>query len=131
MLLGLVSKNAILLIDYTETLRSRGMSSLGAVVLAARTRVRPIIMTTLTVVIAMLPVAFLSSAGSEYRSPMALVLVGGMTSSTLLTLFLIPALYVLLDSLRKRLRGGVDMPPRGYLAIDDVGQESVTLSEAH
>ena len=130
MLLGLVSKNAILLVDYTETLRSRGMSSLEAVVLAARTRVRPILMTTFTVVIAMLPVAFLSSAGSEYRSPMALVLVGGMTSSTLLTLFIIPVLYVLLDSLRKKIRGGVDIPTRGYLAIDDVGLEPTIVTGA-
>ena len=104
MLIGLVSKNAILLIDRTEHLRRQGLSRTEAVVEAARARLRPILMTTLTVVIAMLPIALISSAGSEDRTPMALVLVGGMTSSTLLTLVVVPTLYTYLDALRQRLR---------------------------
>jgi len=104
MLIGLVSKNAILLVDYTETLRGRGYSRLEAVVEAACTRLRPILMTTATVVIAMLPMALTTAPGSEYRAPMALVLVGGMTSSTLLTLLFVPTLYTYLDAARERIR---------------------------
>ena len=108
MLIGLVSKNAILLVDRAEALRKQGYERAEAVVQAARTRLRPILMTTLTVVIAMLPIALISSAGSEDRTPMALVLVGGMTSSTLLTLVVVPTLYTYLDALRHRLRRGHD-----------------------
>ena len=105
MLVGLVSKNAILLVDYTETRRARGESRTTAVVEAAGTRIRPILMTSLVVVIAMLPIALISAPGSEYRAPMALVLVGGLSTSTLLTLFFVPALYTYLDAGRERIRG--------------------------
>jgi HAE1 family hydrophobic/amphiphilic exporter-1 len=104
MLIGLVSKNAILLVDYTETLRRQGIERSPALVTAARTRARPIMMTTLTVVVAMAPIAFWPSPGSESRAPMALVIIGGMTSSTLLTLVFVPTLYSYLDSLRDRVR---------------------------
>jgi len=110
MLIGLVSKNAILLVDRAEQLRRRGFTAREAAVEAGRTRLRPIVMTTLTVVIAMLPIAVLNSAGSEDRTPMALVLVGGMTSSTLLTLLVVPTLYTYLDALRRRLRPRVKLP---------------------
>jgi hypothetical protein len=103
MLIGLVSKNAILLVDRAEHLRREGLSAKEAVVTAARHRLRPILMTTITVVIAMLPIALVSSAGSEDRTPMALVLVGGMTSSTLLTLVVVPTLYTYLDAIRRHL----------------------------
>ena len=102
MLVGLVSKNAILLVDYTETLRKRGMERHQAIIEGARTRMRPVIMTTVTLVIAMLPIAFLAAPGSEYRSPMALVLIGGMSVSTLLTLIVVPTLYIYLDNVRQR-----------------------------
>ena len=106
MLIGLLSKNAILLVDRAEHLRREGLSAKEAVVTAARHRLRPILMTTITVVVAMLPIALISSAGSEDRTPMALVLVGGMTSSTLLTLVVVPTLYTYLDAFRRHL------PPR-------------------
>ena len=108
MLVGLVSKNAILLVDYTETLRKRGVERHQAIIDGARTRMRPVLMTTVTLVIAMLPIAFLAAPGSEYRSPMALVLIGGMSTSTLLTLIVVPTLYIYLDNVRLswlRLRG--------------------------
>ena len=104
MLIGLVSKNAILLVDHAERLRRSGVPRTQAVVEAGRIRLRPIIMTTLTVVIAMLPIALIDSAGSEDRAPMAFVLIGGMTGSTLLTLLVVPTLYTYLDALRERLR---------------------------
>ncbi|MHB8293394.1 MAG: efflux RND transporter permease subunit [Acidimicrobiales bacterium] len=101
-LMGLVSKNAILLVDYTETLRGRGRSRVEALVEAGSARLRPILMTTVTVVVASMPIAFSATSGSEYRSPMALVLIGGLSSSTLFTLFFVPTLYTYLDSVRQR-----------------------------
>jgi HAE1 family hydrophobic/amphiphilic exporter-1 len=104
MLVGLVSKNAILLVDYAETLRKRGLDRGEAVLTAARTRLRPIVMTTVTMVVAMLPMAVLAAPGSEYRAPMALVIVGGLLTSTLLTLIVVPVLYTYLDAAREALR---------------------------
>ena len=91
-----------MLVDYTETLRKRGVARHQAIVEGARTRMRPVLMTSVTFVIAMLPIALLSAPGSEYRSPMALVLIGGMSSSTLLTLIVVPTLYTYLDDMRQR-----------------------------
>jgi HAE1 family hydrophobic/amphiphilic exporter-1 len=97
MLIGLVAKNAILLVDFTNTLRDRGYAREEALAEAGRTRLRPILMTTCTVVFAMLPLAIKFGTGSEQRSPMATVLVGGMLTSTLLTLLFVPVLYTFLD----------------------------------
>jgi HAE1 family hydrophobic/amphiphilic exporter-1 len=115
MLIGLVSKNAILLVDRAEHLQADGMPRTEALVHAARTRLRPIVMTTLTVVVAMLPVAFAGAAGSENRAPMAIVLIGGLTSSTLLTLVVVPVLYSYLDAIRSRL-GRRSVGPRWHRA---------------
>jgi HAE1 family hydrophobic/amphiphilic exporter-1 len=103
MLVGLVAKNAILLVDYTNTLRDRGYARNEALAEAGRTRLRPILMTTCTMVFAMLPLAVKIGTGSEERSPMATVLVGGLVTSTLLTLLFVPALYTYLDDLGKLL----------------------------
>ena len=97
MLMGLVAKNAILLVDYTNTLRRRGLERTQALVEAGRTRLRPIIMTTSTMVFAMTPLAIKIGAGSEDRSPMATVLIGGLISSTLLTLVFAPVVYSYVD----------------------------------
>ncbi len=97
MLMGLVAKNAILLVDFTQILRSRGLARAEAVVEAGRARLRPILMTTCTMVFAMLPLALKLGAGSEERSPMATVLIGGLITSTLLTLFFVPCVYTYLD----------------------------------
>ncbi len=103
MLTGLVGKNGILLVDYTNTLRRQGKSRFDALVEAGPTRLRPILMTTAAMVMAMIPVAFLAGQGSEIRSPMAVAVIGGLTSSTLLTLVLIPVVYTLFDDLQQRL----------------------------
>jgi hydrophobic/amphiphilic exporter-1 (mainly G- bacteria), HAE1 family len=97
MLMGLVAKNAILLVDFTNTLRDRGYSRVEALAEAGRTRLRPILMTTFTMVFAMLPLAIKFGTGSEQRSPMATVLVGGLLSSTFLTLIFVPVIYSYLD----------------------------------
>jgi hydrophobic/amphiphilic exporter-1 (mainly G- bacteria), HAE1 family len=103
MLMGLVAKNAILLVDYTNTLRARGMSRYDALLEAGPTRLRPILMTTMTLVFAMIPLALKLGSGAESRSPMAVVVIGGMVTSTVLTLVLVPCAYTYLDDLQSLL----------------------------
>ncbi len=100
LLTGLVMKNSILLVDYTNTLRARGLDRTSAVLRAGPTRLRPVIMTTLSVVLGSLPVALEFGKGSELRSPLAWAVIGGLVWSTLLTLLVIPVTYTLLDDLR-------------------------------
>lgn len=97
MLVGLVVNNAILLVDYTNTLRKRGFKRHDAQVEAGRTRLRPILMTTLSLLFGMSPLALELGPGSEMRSGMAIVIMGGMISATLLTLVFIPIVYGLVD----------------------------------
>ncbi len=100
MLLGLVAKNAILLVDFTKQLRARGLARTEALLEAGPIRLRPILMTTSTIVCAMIPLALKLEAGAESRAPMAVVVIGGVISSTLLTLVLVPVVYTYLDDLR-------------------------------
>ena len=95
LLVGLVAKNAILLVDLTNRLRARGMGVDEALLAACPMRLRPVLMTSLTVVLALLPTAFGLGAGGEANAPLAVAVVGGMVSSTLLTLLVVPALYSL------------------------------------
>ena len=97
MLMGLVTKNAILLVDYSKVLRSRGLDRTRAVVEAGRVRLRPIIMTTSAMVFGMLPLALGLGSGGEMRAPMARAVIGGLIASTLLTLIVVPIVYTLLD----------------------------------
>jgi HAE1 family hydrophobic/amphiphilic exporter-1 len=97
LLTGLVGKNAILLVDYTNTLRKRGFARNDALLEAGPTRLRPILMTTSALVLAMLPIALKLGEGSEWRAPMAVTVIGGLLTSTLLTLVLIPAVYTIID----------------------------------
>ncbi len=101
MLTGLVGKNAILLVDYTNTLRKRGMDRNAALMEAGPTRLRPILMTTASMVVAMLPSALRIGEGSELRAPMAVVVIGGLLTSTLLTLVFIPAVYTIVDDVQR------------------------------
>jgi hydrophobic/amphiphilic exporter-1 (mainly G- bacteria), HAE1 family len=103
MLMGLVAKNAILLVDYTNTLRRRGMSRREALIEAGPTRLRPILMTTMVLVFAMIPLALKLGDGAESRSPMAIVVLGGMITSTLLTLIMVPCIYTYLDDFQNLL----------------------------
>ncbi len=107
MLMGLVTKNAILLVDYTNTLRARGRARRDAILEAGPTRLRPILMTTLAMIMGMLPTALGLGQGAEFRSPMAVAVIGGLIWSTLLTLVVIPVVYTLIDDLtRSASRGG-------------------------
>ena len=97
MLMGIVTKNAILLVDYTQTLRTRGLPRKDALIEAGRTRLRPIIMTTMTMVVSMMPLALSLGTGSADHQSMAIAVIGGLLSSTLLTLIVIPVAYSYLD----------------------------------
>ena len=97
MLAGIVVNNAIVLIDRVNQLRDEGMQKLAAVREAGRSRLRPIMMTMLTTVLGMVPLALGIGEGAEIRAPMAITVIGGITVSTLLTLVVIPVLYTLLD----------------------------------
>jgi HAE1 family hydrophobic/amphiphilic exporter-1 len=97
MLMGLVTKNAILLVDFAILGRGRGLSANDAVVEAGRTRLRPILMTTAAMVFGMLPIAMALSKGSEARAPMAVVVIGGVIASTVLTLVVVPVVYSLFE----------------------------------
>ena len=102
MLMGLVTKNAILLIDYTNQLRREGWEIREALVEAGSVRLRPILMTTMAMIFGMLPVAMGIGAGAEMRSSMGVVLVGGLITSTVLTLVVVPLVYLLLESMRSK-----------------------------
>ena len=97
LLAGIVVNNAIILIDYTNRLRRAGKAKIDAIREACLVRLRPILMTTSTTVLGLLPMALGLGEGAELRTPMALTVVGGLLTSTLLTLIVIPALYLLLD----------------------------------
>jgi HAE1 family hydrophobic/amphiphilic exporter-1 len=97
MLMGLVTKNGILLVDFTNQQREQGRTRLDAILSAGRIRLRPIIMTTVAMIFGMIPLALAIGEGAEQRAPMARAVIGGLITSTLLTLFVVPVVYTLLD----------------------------------
>ncbi|HTJ26794.1 MAG TPA: efflux RND transporter permease subunit [Candidatus Limnocylindria bacterium] len=120
MLFGLVAKNGILLVDYANTLRKRGLTHAEAILTAGGTRLRPIVMTTAAMVFGMLPLATGHTEGGEIRMSMGIVLIGGLLSSLFLTLFLVPAMYETVNTIsqwfagvraRRSARGPLDEPP--------------------
>jgi multidrug efflux pump subunit AcrB len=94
MLVGLVAKNGILLVDYSNTLRARGMGLIDAVRESATVRFRPIVMTTIAMIAGMTPLALGLTEGAEFRKSMGTVIIGGLCSSLFLTLFLVPVVYI-------------------------------------
>ena len=104
MLLGLVTKNGILLVDFANHRREEGDDVRTALLASARIRLRPIIMTTVAMIAGMLPLAFALGAGAEQRAPMGRAVVGGLVTSTILTLFVVPAVYSLIDDAVRALR---------------------------
>jgi HAE1 family hydrophobic/amphiphilic exporter-1 len=97
MLMGLVTKNAILLVDFANQAREKGSDRRAALIDAGELRLRPIVMTTLAMIFGMLPTALALGAGSEFRAPMAHAVIGGLITSTLLTLIVVPVVYTYLD----------------------------------
>jgi multidrug efflux pump subunit AcrB len=103
-LLGLTNKNAILIVDYINQLRRAGIERNDAVLKAAPVRLRPILMTTVATILGMVPIAVGFGAGAELRSPMAIAIMGGLITSTLLSLIVIPVIYTLLDDVQRKIR---------------------------
>ena len=99
MLMGLVTKNAILLVDFANRARAQGQERQAALLEAARVRLRPILMTTLAMIFGMVPLAFALTEGSEQRAPMGQAVIGGVITSSLLTLVVVPVIYLYLDDL--------------------------------
>ncbi|GLR19476.1 efflux RND transporter permease subunit [Portibacter lacus] len=99
MLIGLVVKNAILIVDFVNQLKERGMKTKEAVIRGTMDRFRPILMTTIAMVIAMIPIAIATGAGSEWKNGLAWVLIGGLSSSMILTLIIVPIFYLITDNL--------------------------------
>lgn len=102
MLLGLVAKNGILIVDFANHLKAEGMSRFDALVEAGKERLRPILMTTIAMITGMLPIALATSSGAEVKNGMAWVIIGGLTSSLILTLFLVPTMYMIIDTAVER-----------------------------
>jgi HAE1 family hydrophobic/amphiphilic exporter-1 len=105
LLMGLVTKNAILLVDYTKVLRRGGMDRRTALITAGRTRLRPIMMTTLAMIFGMLPLALGLGQGAEMRAPLGRAVIGGLITSTVLTLLVVPVVYALFDDFAAWLHG--------------------------
>ncbi len=112
MLAGIVVKNAIVLIDAVNQLRAEGIDREEALVQAGLKRMRPILMTTATTVLGLLPMALGLGEGAELRAPLAITVIGGLTVATVLTLVVIPVIYVLFDraAVRAPVAGGIDVP---------------------
>jgi HAE1 family hydrophobic/amphiphilic exporter-1 len=103
MLMGIVVNNAIVLISYIIILRQRGYSMLDAVTAAGRDRLRPVLMTTITTLVGLLPMALSKGEGSETWNPLGMTMIGGLTVSTLITLLFVPTVYAIFET---RLRNG-------------------------
>jgi HAE1 family hydrophobic/amphiphilic exporter-1 len=131
MLMGLVTKNAILLIDNANQRRVEGQSRNEALIHAGEVRLRPIVMTTLAMIFGMVPIALALGEGAEFRAPMARAVIGGLISSTLLTLLVVPVVYTYLDSagaffVRLFTGGSSAHPPTGA-----AGSDSTPLPPPH
>ncbi len=110
MLMGLVTKNGILLVEFAIQKRRAGMDRDQALLAAAPLRLRPILMTSTAMILGMLPIAMEFGAATEFRSPMGVVVVGGLLTSTLLTLFIVPVVFSLLEQLTERYRKPIEAP---------------------
>ena len=121
MLMGLVTKNGILLVDFANQQRASGHTRQEALLTAARIRLRPIIMTTVAMIFGMMPLAFAIGAGAEARAPMARAVIGGLITSTLLTLFVVPVVYTLLED-------GIKAMSRKRRPVMAIGSEPQTVS---
>jgi HAE1 family hydrophobic/amphiphilic exporter-1 len=104
LLMGLAVKNSILLVDFANRLRAEGKTRVEALLIAGPTRLRPILMTTMSLILGMLPVSLGLGAGGSFRAPMAIAVIGGLITSTLLTLIVVPTFYNLLIAVQERLQ---------------------------
>ncbi|MBD3646700.1 MAG: efflux RND transporter permease subunit, partial [Pseudomonadales bacterium] len=106
-LMGLVMKNGILLVDYANQARLEGLNAHEAMIKAGLLRLRPVLMTAFSTIFGTIPVAFSTSDGAEFRNPLGMIIIGGMLSSTLLTLLVVPVMYTLYEDAMARLRSTI------------------------
>lgn len=104
MLLGLVAKNAILIVDFTNHLKEKGMSTYSALLEAVQERMRPILMTTIAMVVGMIPIATATGSGAEWKNGLAWILIGGLTSSMFLTIIVVPMMYYVVDRIQDKFK---------------------------
>lgn len=104
MLLGLVAKNAILIVDFTNHLKEKGMTTYNALLEAVKERMRPILMTTIAMVVGMIPIATATGSGAEWKNGLAWILIGGLTSSMFLTIIVVPMMYYTVDRIQDKFR---------------------------
>ena len=104
MLMGLVVKNAILIVDFTNQLKAEGLHFKDALLIAGKGRMRPILMTTLSMVVGMLPIAMATGTAAEWKNGLAWVIIGGLLSSLILTVFLVPMVYYLVDTAKEKIQ---------------------------
>lgn len=104
MLMGLVTKNAILIVDFTNQLKAEGKHFKEALILAGEERMRPILMTTLAMAVGMLPIAMAKGTASEWKNGLAWVIIGGLLSSLILTVYLVPMMYYLVDTVKEKIK---------------------------
>ncbi len=104
MLMGLVVKNAILIVDFTNQLKAEGKHFKEALIIAGKGRMRPILMTTLSMVVGMLPIAMATGTAAEWKNGLAWVIIGGLLSSLILTVFLVPMVYYLVDTVKEKFK---------------------------
>ncbi|ARS34522.1 efflux RND transporter permease subunit [Pontibacter actiniarum] len=126
MLIGLVAKNAIMVVDFTNNLKSEGVEVKEALIEAVRIRFRPILMTTLAMVIGMLPIALASGPGAEWKNGLAWALIGGLSSSMFLTLIVVPVIYYLFD----RIMAKLGMDKKTVIELEDKSMEELERETA-
>jgi multidrug efflux pump len=128
LLIGMVAKNGILIVEFANQLQVEGKNAFDAAYGAATLRFRPILMTSISTVLGAVPIAFASGAGAETRNPMGLVVVGGLSIATFLTLFVIPIIYILLDRICVKLTGRSSA--HGLIQAAEIDRETAALPEA-
>jgi HAE1 family hydrophobic/amphiphilic exporter-1 len=119
MLMGLVTKNAILLVDFANKARGQGATRRQALIQAGEIRFRPIMMTTCSMIFGMLPTALAIGEGGEFRAPMARAVIGGLITSTMLTLIVVPVVYTFLDDFGERVLGWVTAGKRARAEVPE------------
>jgi multidrug efflux pump len=124
MLIGMVAKNGILVVEFANQLQVQGRSAHEAAYEASTVRFRPIIMTSISTVLGAGPIAFATGAGAETRIPMGIVVVGGLTIATFLTLFVVPIVYVLMDRLCVKMTG--HSSAHGLIRASEIERETAT-----
>ena len=127
MLIGLVAKNGILIVEFANQLQLQGKNAFAAAHEAATVRFRPIIMTAIATVLGAVPIAFARGAGAETRNPLGLVVVGGLSLATFMTLFVIPIVYILVDALCVKLTG--KSSAHGLKKAQEIERETIGLAE--